>query len=177
MAIVLAWLKNFCRASCWLTLAATATTGSTRGYLAEVGPAALRFQEPPPPRMAVLLPPLPREAPDVSASTEDGSTNASPTTASLNETDANIPPWPPEMVPGMEPEPAAVPPTALTTSLEPTAMPRPTGPVISPQMLLDYFRPIRSGTNALIQGVTIPVQFIPPTPIAPPSSSATYRVQ
>ena len=44
--------------------------------------------------------------------------------------------------------------------------------VVTPQMLVDYFRPIGSATNAPEVSVTVPVGFMPPAIPAP--SRATY---
>lgn len=51
--------------------------------------------------------------------------------------------------------------------------------VVTPQMLVDYFKPSRAATNSANTAVFVPLGFTPPAPMAvtPPSSSATYRTQ
>ncbi|MBI5385973.1 MAG: hypothetical protein HZA90_14945 [Verrucomicrobia bacterium] len=46
--------------------------------------------------------------------------------------------------------------------------------VVTPQMLLNYFRPGPAGTNAGVSAL-VPLPFVPPTPRMLPSSSATYK--
>jgi hypothetical protein len=47
--------------------------------------------------------------------------------------------------------------------------------VVTPQMLVEYFRPGASGTNGGVASVTVPVDFTPPTThTTPQSSRATY---
>lgn len=51
--------------------------------------------------------------------------------------------------------------------------------VVTPQMLVDYFKPSRATTNSAGTAIFVPLGFTPPAPMAvtPPSSSATYRTQ
>jgi len=49
---------------------------------------------------------------------------------------------------------------------------------VSPEMLIDYFKPVPAGpasTNAPPAVIVVPVQFMPATPPASPGSTATYH--
>lgn len=139
------------------------------GYLPTVGPAPVRFETPAPlVEATVPLPPLvfiePRPATDTV-------TAASPTSPAPNVTSA---------------APTETPTSASAESsvfISPLGPPEPTGvatnapadtEVVAPQMLLKYFtRP--AGTNSAGISVFAPVGFVPPQPLAPPSSSATFQ--
>jgi hypothetical protein len=166
-----------------------AAAGPT-GYLPVVGPAPLRLVRRLPPPPIATLPPLflidppvaeqpagdnpppvptpPHNAPEAAYSRPVLPTDATlagfPATAAQEGTasaadPATLPepvPWPPSV---------PAPPTA-GAPLPPVA------PLVTPQMLLQYFRP--SGSNYLNGAWSIPV-FVPPVPPPPPQSSATYR--
>jgi hypothetical protein len=146
-----------------LVVALCASAGP--GYLPVVGPPALRFAPlPPPPSPAVLipLPPLavvePR--PDPSAVEPLPPATASNTTADPVSTDPFAAP------PIAEPLP-----TAATNV--PNGVPVESQPLV-PQMFMKYFI---GGTGTNANGVSIypPVGFVPPLPLVPPSSSATFQ--
>lgn len=46
---------------------------------------------------------------------------------------------------------------------------------VTPQMLAEYFRPVSVGTNGGGAVISVPIQFVPPVPIEPSSSRATYK--
>jgi hypothetical protein len=49
--------------------------------------------------------------------------------------------------------------------------------VITPQMLVEYFKPMSGTTNGSGAAVIVPVTFTPATPTAQPSSKAIYKTQ
>ena len=131
---------------------------ATPGYLPAVGPAALRFRPAAPSGTNLIRMPLP--PPDVPAS--------SPSTASTN-TAADT-----EAKPAPTAANASSAPLTFTATNAPP-QPEATGfgaePLISPQMLLKYFNRSTNGTGV---GIIAPVDFAPPAPAPPRSSTATY---
>lgn len=132
---------------------------ATPGYLPAVGPPALRFRLAAPAATNLIQMALPPpDAPSPTLST------------------------PPTPSGGAETENKPASPASNTASgsvtLAATNNPAPSDatsfgaePRISPQMLLRYFgRP----TNAPASGIIPPVDFAPPAPATPPSSTATY---
>lgn len=147
----------------FLVVALCASAGP--GYLPVVGPPALRFASPPPPSPAVLapLPPLAVVEPRPYAPTgEPPPLTADPTSAAAE----------PVLI-----DPFAVPPVAEPLPTPATnvtyAVPVESEPLV-PQMFMKYFI---GGTGTNANGVSIfsPVGFVPPLPIVPPSSSATFQ--
>lgn len=154
-----------------LAVALSATAG--QGYLPTVGPAPVRFETPAPPApVTVALPPLIFIEPRPLTDTNETVASASPAAATE---------------PGAAPTETATSPPAETTVLvsplgplesigvttNPLAPPVDTE-VIAPQMLLKFFmRP--AGTNSAGVSIFAPVGFVPPQPLAPPSSSATFQ--
>ena len=49
--------------------------------------------------------------------------------------------------------------------------------IVTPDMLVGYFKPETAGTNSVNTGPVAPVNFTPPSPGAIPSSQAVYRSQ
>lgn len=144
-----------------LVVALCASAG--QGYLPVIGPPALRFAPPPPPLPAVLipLPPLavvePRPAPSA----------VDPAPLATNFTNAAADPVlidPFAVPPVAEPVPALAP---NATSLVPPE-------TLVPQMFMKYFVG-GAGTNGTGVSIFSPVNFVPPLPIVPPSSSATFQ--
>jgi hypothetical protein len=137
-------------------------------YLPTIGPSPLRFQQSPRPVIAAtMLLPLGVTAPVPS-------TNAPvESMAVIASTPEPLGPFLPEAV---DREPFA-PQTISTNSVsesettisESPAKLDPTG-VITPQMLVDFFKPFPGGTNANDSAAS-PGSFIPPLP----SSAATYK--
>lgn len=130
------------------------------GYLAIVGPPALRFDlSPKLDAIKVTLPPL--------------------LVPETNQLTAAIEPAPPP--PALPPPPAATNPPPLqfnifgTTDVMTNLAPLPVreAEVVSPQIWLKYFA---RNTNAGTAGaIAAPIGFLPPQPITPPSSKSTYR--
>jgi hypothetical protein len=146
-----------------------------RGYLASKyttppGPVTLRFQSP---RSSnpVPLPPLIED--DSNVPTADIS-NASEANPGWTNPNASL------MTPDDSME-SMLPP--LTNSSTNSFAPAATANdllIITPQMMVDYFRPLHGSTNGVGVSVPVPVNFLPPivpAPAAPLSSSATYKVQ
>ena len=143
----------------------SATAGS--GYLPVVGPPALRFQLPPVlVTNQIILPPLAVIEP---RPPEDNAPTPNP--SSLAGDAMNQAPNSPLL------DPLAIPPVigplaAGTTNVIIVTPSDPDG--ISPQMFMRYFTG-RQGTNAAGIAIVPPLGFIPPVPIVPPSSSATFQ--
>ncbi len=165
----------------------------SRGYLPKLGPAALRFQRPvelqtvrwmlPPLRMddlpeidrtnaAIASTNAPANGTNPAVARADGSTNTAP---------ANTEPLGPHIPPELAALMAMINGASAGTNITQPAMPPPPppvvvdhGPVITPQMLVQFFKPAQ-GTNTTTS-VLVPGGFLPPQP-PPPSSSATYKSQ
>jgi hypothetical protein len=132
------------------------------GYLPVVGPVPLRYRPAAQPATNLVYIPLP--PPDPPSTTPD------------------LPPAPPETAAVADTETkttasaAPAPSTAQTNAVwgDPAGQngaSSASAPLISPQMLLRFFnRP----TNGAAGGIIAPVDFAPPAPATPPSSTATY---
>lgn len=150
-----------------------------RVYLPAVGPAPLRMQKAATSAPPASLPPLAMTDPPPRPAAELTSTNLS----------ANLP-----APPTGEPAPAVAPVPAPTAPapIERTPMPgnggspllveggaddRGSGPIVTPGMLVQYFKPV--GSNLVAGTLGVPVFLPPTTPASSPvkSSSATYRSQ
>ena len=141
-------------------------------YLPGIGPAPLRFQIRPAfvatvsmlPPLQMLEPAVPSEARDVNA-----------TVASV-DVDAPTTPTAPAPSPDTIQSSEAV---AVTPPLQAPAEPAPTvpaAPVITPQMLIEFFKPVGRTNSA--EAVVVSGAFLPPQPPpAPTSSAATYRLK
>lgn len=146
----------------FLVVALCASAGP--GYLPVVGPPALRFAPLPPPSPDVLvpLPPLAAVEPRPDSSAVEPLPPAATTNAVADPVLS---------------DPFAVPPIAepLPTAAAdvPNGAPVESQPLV-PQMFMKYFI---GGTGTNASGVSIypPVGFVPPLPIVPPSSSATFQ--
>ncbi len=124
------------------------------GYLPAVGPVALRFR--PPPQAATNLVRMPLPPPDLPAPPPPAP--AMPPAATNSEAK-------------LTPPAAPVLSTVASGPAVPDATPAGSEPKISTQMLLRYFS---RSTNGTASGITAPVDFAPPPPATPPSSTATY---
>lgn len=153
------------------------------GYLARWGPVPLRFRAPPPSVASGLTLLAQWRAPSAAATHPPGTTVAAPEAAPpIVPPDLNL--FPALLNPATAVQAAAVSPPAIVVSpgaagsdsLFPLPAPLPAGPAITPQMLLQFFKPVASGTNGPA-GVLVPIQFNPPVPLTPPSSRATYKVE
>ncbi|HLP76618.1 MAG TPA: hypothetical protein VK327_06810 [Candidatus Paceibacterota bacterium] len=148
---------------------------TSSGYLAKVGPTPLRFK-PPPVRKRLEAKPL---------SANPHPESSVPTAPESNADSLINWPW-------LSPE-SSQPQDSLFGSTSPASkLPQPAGQpaeasshrpsanellVITPQMLIDYFKPMAGATNGAGVSVLLPVNFTPPTPSAAPSSQAIYKTQ
>lgn len=156
------------------------------GYLAKVGPVPLRFQ--PRPTKIAILPPLPEDSPAPAANP------STPTPASDSNPIPDPKPGAPTESAPVEPPPPTAPlsdlleekntdsllPRVETPAMIPDEKPHSANDllVITPQMLIDYFKPA-GGSTTNTTGVSVlgPVNFMPPAPSTPPSSRAVYKTE
>jgi hypothetical protein len=169
------------RAAAWITfMLATATAMAARGggaYLPITGPTPLRFEV----AMArtFALPPV--KSAGHLAKTDDAKPGIEPAQALTNAVPKAL------TVSSAEPDMGAAPATPQTFSLGESMSPVPTAayspagdtPLITPQIMAEYFKPTPGSTNAAGVSVfpPIPVGFTPPMEKTPASSRATYKVQ
>jgi hypothetical protein len=156
---------------------------SEAGYLPKTGPTSLRFQigrgsQP------LDLPPLAMDDPDPSAVTAMPQKSLDPipvekyTAASLPPQTENYLPWMPWFYPlsGMSyPPPLPAPSIGAPTNTPPVSLPASDLLSITPQMLVEYFRPLQFGTNAAGASALGPVGFLPATPAPPVVSSNSFE--
>jgi hypothetical protein len=162
----------------------SARSYTSKGYLAEVGPAPLRFQ-------AVLiyspspLPPLPEEpAPEPIPMPQSPEPAYNPV---LNPDQTELPDkfftpaslFYQQLLARL---------ASQTTAPEPSVAPAdPSDPQhaqgaasdllsLPPEMLVEYFKPFQGATNGAYGRMLLPLQFMPAQP-ASPGSKATYKVQ
>lgn len=184
-AFLLVWLLG-------LAAAAAAVSGAEhagRGYLPAVGPPPLRFAQPPPPTpvVPIVLPPLePAPGAVLTPDGPDAGTHVNPGARSVavsSGPEAGATPrgtrtpgsgtrlWPATnanpMVGFGTDDP--LPPLSAVVPLDGSEL-------LTPQLFMKYFS-ARPGTNTTGNGITVftPVTFVPPQPILPPSSSATFE--
>lgn len=139
---------------------------TTRAYLPTVGPIPLRIRRPAAPSVPVVLPPLAMRDPDA----------ASPTRTNLV---AEIPTEPAKSS-AEDSADAGVSGGEGNNALDPGGSDRNVSPIVTPGMLVQYFKP--AGTNTIGGVISVPV-FVPASP--PPASavpggnvsSATYRLK
>jgi hypothetical protein len=164
------WLFKRCRACVILIALASLTELPARdaAYLPLIGPPPLRFEKatggskniswiPPaltPPAVAVEI-----KLPSVTSTTPANNV---------------VPPSPAN---GSANAPVPLPPENLSTN--PAVQTRPANNllVVTPEMLVDFFRPNNDGTNAANVRVLAPVIFTPPASASIPSSQAIYTSQ
>jgi len=148
-----------------LAVAVCATAGP--GYLPTAGPAALRFERPPPPPAGapMILMPLPVIEPRATVPSGEP-TPPTASSSSMATTNSNPP------LGLLDPNIILLTPEASSTNS--VTDPAPESEFIAPQMFMKYFTG-RPGTNSTGASVFTPVGFVPPLPVAPPSSSATFQ--
>ena len=164
LCIGLAAMSGFAGSRIWQT-----------GYLSKGGPAPLRFQ-PEHTQDLSLLPPLPGADKPADASPVTTPPISQPSAASTNAVVLSATSYP--TIPGninvnsMLPDPYN---GGANLGVQGSANDL---LAITPQMLVEYFRPGGGTTNSANFSVFVPVNFTPATPPSPaPGSSATYRVQ
>ena len=142
------------------------------GYLPLVGPPPLRFEKVAEPRIfswapAVLVP-VASTPPPVAVET-----NFQPVTSTVPANNVISSPAPIE--------PASVPPRSPPENLSTNSMvqSRPANDllVVTPEMLVDYFKPNRDAAKVADVHVLAPVNFTPPASVSNPSSQAIYISQ
>ena len=144
-----------------LAVALCASAG--QGYLPVLGPPALRFEPPPlpPPAVLIPLPPLsvtePRPTPPAVDPLPPATDSANAAVDPVFIDAFAVPP-----VAGPVRAPALI----VTSAVQPETL--------VPQMFMKYFVG-GAGTNATGVSIFSPVNFVPPLPIVPPSSSATFQ--
>ena len=183
-------LEALARTHCVLAsiLATLGAFGAQTGYLRTIGPGPLRFQGPPPPMAA--LPPLPVDVrepdssmsragdtetrrPPLRADTETGRRGDAGSLTGLRDMD---PFW---TVPGLAPgtNQAETNTVAPPLGWPPLAILDTTNPIVTPQMLVPFFRLNSSGSNASGPSVIVPINLLPANPGLPPSSKARLNDQ
>ena len=159
-------------------LTSLATAGPTPVYLPVLGPGPLRFRAPPPPPGdRPVLPPLPKgdEVPIVKE--EPVMPYLVPDLSTLL-----TPPAPLALPPPVLDEPAPTVIKASSPVLAPSATTTISGPVVesdsgnllTPQMLVQFFRSQAGRTNGTGTILAVPAFTPPPPPTPPPSSTATF---
>jgi len=152
-----------------------ATLGSAAGgYLTKIGPPALRY-EVPPTAQPLPLPALPMEDKPAPEPAPVEPFQFTPTLTLMTDVVLSVLA---ERGLIMNPNPNSLLPeqsTVLTATSY--AMPQVNNLQISPQMLVDFFRPVPGSTNGGGFGGTVPVEFMPAMPAALPASKATYKTQ
>jgi len=146
-------------------LAVALCASAAPGYLPVVGPPALRFAppSPPPPAVLVPLPPLAVVEPRPVLPAVEPLPSAADSTSSAAQ---------PVLIDPFGLPPVAEPLPTLSTNVT-YVVPVESEPVV-PQMFMKYFTG-GAGTNANGVSIFSPVGFVPPLPIVPPSSSATFQ--
>ena len=146
-----------------LAVALCASAGP--GYLPVVGPPTLRFAPPSPPPPAVLIPLPPLAVVDPRPTPPAADPLAPVVDSSIAAAD-------PVLIDPFAVPPAAEPIPSPATYVTP-AVPVGTDNLV-PQMFMKYFVG-GAGTNGAGVSIFSPVNFVPPLPIVPPSSSATFQ--
>jgi hypothetical protein len=142
--------------------------GAASGYLPRTGPPPLRFR--PAPIVSIIASqPVTTASEPVPAASEAAPIQGPELPAELEFPPTDHPP----QVPNPNGE-SLLPP--VVPNLQPVQQPTPANEllIISPQMLIEYFRPQPGATNAPVSAI-VPVQFMPATPAAAPSSRAMYK--
>ena len=164
---MITWLFDRCRACIVLVALVALMDLPARGaaYLPIVGPPPLRFA----PAKAgaknvAWTPPTPTLPTSVVETNKSNATPAIPAN--------NIAPPPPAVEPASIPVPLPV--ENLSTNSTVQTHPANNLLVVTPEMLVDYFKPNNKATNAANVRVLVPVNFTPPASASTPSSQAIY---
>jgi hypothetical protein len=161
-------------------IATLAIEARTISYLPLIGPAPLRFQT------TARISSEPAGPASNSIATSVAPTEPSPARAQVNRPDSisagpgipaalkslvRAPLWA-ALCDGLLLEPAPL----VNPAPSPTPLPTPkTPPVVTAEMLVEFFRPGEPSTNASPPTLLPPVNFTPPTLLVWPSSRATYH--
>jgi hypothetical protein len=165
---MMTWHFKHCRACViWVAFAALMEP-LARGaaYLPLVGPPPMRFE-----KAAVGAKTISWTPPTLTPSTIAIETNVPSITSSIPANSVAQAP------PAIEPVKAPVPLPAENLSTNSTDQTRSANDllVVTPEMLVDYFKPNDNATNATDVRVLVPVNFTPPASASIPSSQAIYR--
>lgn len=166
-------------ATCWVVVVSTAAWAAPTGYLPSIGPAPVRYQPPAPPANPGRLPPLAMTestnapayvAPPVTTISHSSKTASSSNVTSMTNAESLL--VPPSLGPVASEEETWS--EAISNPF--LVSPFSTAPLVTPQMLLEFFKPGNTNNN-FSPGFHVPV-FIPPLPpSSAPSSRAIYRSQ
>ncbi|MGO8766844.1 MAG: hypothetical protein ACLQSR_17135 [Limisphaerales bacterium] len=161
-----AWLFKYCR--CCAMLIPLAPVLHSGPYLALVGPPPLRFESPIQYENNFTGMPKPEPAPVIIA--ETNATVVTATTSNTNSVSA---------LSGTSQSPASTTssPENLSTNAIAPASSANDLLVVTPEMLVDYFKQNGGSTNSNNVRVAAPVDFTPPPPASNPSSQAIYQSQ
>lgn len=156
------------------------------GYLPKLGPTTLRFRIPPSSKTLPLPPlamsngPPPVKTDKSAANSKKEQTSSSPAVSSANAALGNTgaAPTRSSLLARTPTILNSIVPPSLAPATQTNQKPRPASDLllVTPQMLLSYFKPVGSSTNQLNATVAMPVRFRPPTP-ATHESKATYKTQ
>jgi hypothetical protein len=163
--------RNFARALAFIFIAsASLQTVCGGAYLAIVGPAPLRFFHIITNSPVQILPTLVMGNESVEENNADMSGSSTNSTgvisADIEHYSTNEVAVASEIT-GASQSPAE---GGITTSHNASA-------VVTPQMLAEYFLPMRTGTNSSAISISMPVGFSPPEARTPLSSQATYKTE
>ena len=154
-----------------LVLCGGAAWAEPVGYLPLLGPGPLRFQSAPKPVSLASLPPL-----SMGEAMAEKSEKPDTKPAATNETATAV-----EKIQPPVPLEARAPDVANTNKLvvvTPFVLPGESSPVqVSPQALMKFFQTSPTGTNRPEAVVLVPLEFVPPTPLVPPPSKATFEIK
>lgn len=161
-------LFKHCRACIILVALAAVTEPSTRGaaYLPLVGPPPIRFQKATDGSKIFSWTPPAIIPPAVAVET-----NLPSVTSTIPVNNVAAP------QPVIEPANTPVPPPSENLATNSVVQTRSANDllVVTPEMLVDYFKPNHNATNAANVRVLAPVDFTPPASGSIPSSQAIYR--
>jgi hypothetical protein len=165
---MITWLFKHCRACVILAAFAALMGPLARGaaYLSLVGPPPMRFE-----KAAVGAKTIFWTPPALASKTVAVETYSSSITSSIPAN--NVVRTPPEIKPISVPIP--LPPENLSTNSTDQTKSANDLLVVTPEMLVDYFKPNNNATNANDVRVLVPVNFTPPASASIPSSQAIYR--
>ena len=185
MGIRLSWMGIGLLAAGSILLRPVGSPASST-YLSKTGPSPLRFQKTAPHILQAVLPPLqmsdaapvadanPARPMDYHKGAEGAGTGLAGKLAPVYDVPApfQVDGSPTTNADGLTGPITVFPPvTGLFPPDSTNAL-----PLLTPQMLLSFFRPGLVGTNGAV-GIVIPVEFSPPSPVSPPASRATYTVR
>ena len=165
---MITWLFDRCRACIVLVALVALMDLPAHGasYLPIVGPPPMRFD-----KAKGAVKNVAWSQPTQTMPTPAIQTNSPSETPTIPDSNVVTPPLVVEPVS----IPVALPPENLSTNSMVQTHPANNLLVVTPEMLVDYFKPNNKATNATNVRVLVPVNFTPPASASIPSSQATYR--